>query len=131
MGRSECDVYRRGLRDGCRLEIEQDRIRRMKKEKEEEKETYKRRKNSKKEWDQDFKSKIKEELREEVRIGCYRLKEIIEEERKEIETFMEEMKEVREIRLRIEKEIREKKGCLNLEDCMRRLRKKERFTWGN
>ena len=61
-GRSNCDIYWRGLRDGCRLEIEQDRIRRMEKEKEEEKETYKRRKNSKKEWDQDFKSKIKEEL---------------------------------------------------------------------
>ena len=108
MGRSECDIYRRGLRDGCRLEIEQDRIRRMKKEKEEEKETYKRRKNSKKEWDQDLKSKIKEELREEVRIGCHRLKEIIEEERKDIEIFMEEMREVREIKQKMEEEIREK-----------------------
>jgi len=61
-GRSNCDIYRRGLRDGCRLEIEQDRIKRMKKESEEEEKTDKRRENIKTEWDQDFRSKIKKEL---------------------------------------------------------------------
>ena len=46
-GRSNCDIYRRGLLDGCRLEVEQDRIQRIKKEKEEEEKTGKRRENIK------------------------------------------------------------------------------------
>ena len=74
----------------------------MKKEKVEEKKTGERRENIKTEWDQNFRAKIKKELREEVKIECNRLSEIIEEERKEIETFMEEMKELREIKLKIE-----------------------------
>ena len=60
-GRTNCDVYRRGLRDGCRLEIEQDRMQRMKKKKEEEK-TGKRRGDIKTEWDHDFRLTLKKEL---------------------------------------------------------------------
>ena len=55
-GRSNCDIYRRGLRDECRLEIEQDRLQRMKKEKEEEEKTGERRENIKKEWDHNFRT---------------------------------------------------------------------------
>ena len=91
-GRTDCDIYRRGLRDGCRLEIEQDKMQRMKMEKEEEEKTGKRRGDIKTEWDHDFRLKLKKELREELKLECNRLSEKIEEERKEMKIFMEEMK---------------------------------------
>ena len=107
-GRTDCDIYRRGLRDGCRLEIEQDKMQRMKMEKEEEEKTGKRRGDIKTEWDHDFRLKLKKELREELKLECNRLSEKIEEERKEMKIFMEEMKEIKDLKLKIEDEIREK-----------------------
>ena len=104
-GRTDCDIYRRGLRDGCRLEIEQDKMQRMKMEKEEEEKTGKRRGDIKTEWDHDFRLKLKKELREELKLECNRLNEKIEEERKEMKIFMEEMKELKEIKLKLEDEI--------------------------
>ena len=68
----------------------------------------KRRGKIKTEWDHDFRLKLKKELREELKLECNRLSEKIEEERKEMKIFMEEMKEVKEMKLKIEDEIREK-----------------------
>ena len=62
-------------------------------------------KNSMMEWEQDFRSKIEKEIREGVTIEFNRLSEVIEEKRKELKIFMEEMKEVKEMKLKIEKEI--------------------------
>ena len=47
-------------------------MQRMKKEKEEEEKTGKRRGDIKTEWDHDFRLKLKNELREEVKIECNR-----------------------------------------------------------
>ena len=69
----------------------------MKKEKVEEKKTGERRENIKTEWDQNFRAKIKKEL-QEVKIECNRLSKMIEEERKEMNIFREEMKEVKEMK---------------------------------
>ena len=40
-------------------------------------------------------------------IKCKRMSEVIEEERKELKTYMEEMKKEKELRSKIEKEVRE------------------------
>ena len=59
-GRGDRDIFRRGLLDGYRLE--QERIHRMMKEKEEEKKINRKVKNIMKEWEKDLRSKIEKEL---------------------------------------------------------------------
>ena len=59
-GRGESDIFRRGLLDGYRLE--QERIHRMMKEKEEEKKINRNVKNIMKEWEKDLRLKIEKEL---------------------------------------------------------------------
>ena len=73
----------------------------MMKEKEEEKKIDRKVKNIMKEWEKDLQSKIEKEIREEVTIEFNRLSEIIEEERKEMKTYMEEMKTEKELRSKI------------------------------
>ena len=80
-GRGDSDIFWRGLLDGYRLE--QERIHRMMKEKEEEKKIDMKVKNIMKEWEKDMRSKIEKELREEMTIEFNRRSEIIEEERTE------------------------------------------------
>ena len=65
-GRGDSDIFRRGLLDGYRLE--QERIHRMMKEKEEEKKIDRKVKNIMKEWEKDLRSKIEKEIREEMKI---------------------------------------------------------------
>ena len=90
-------------------------------------EAGKRRGDIKTEWDHDFRLKLKKELREEVKIECNRLNEKIEEERKEMKIFMEEMKEVKEMKLKIEDEIREKETIKVKSLC--KMIEKERETY--
>ena len=53
-------------------------------------------KNITKEWEKDLRSKIEKEIREEVTIEFNRMSEIIEEERKELKIYMEEMEKEKE-----------------------------------
>jgi len=50
-----------------------------------------------KEWKWNLRSKIEKEIREEVEIKYDRLSEVIEEERKEVKTYIEEMKKIKEL----------------------------------
>ena len=65
-GRGDSDIFWRGLLDSYRLE--QERIHRMMKEKEEEKKIDMKVKNIMKEWEKDLRLKIEKELREEMTI---------------------------------------------------------------
>ena len=100
-GRGDSDLFWRGLTDGYRLE--QERIQRMRKEKEEGKMIDKKLKNIMKEWEHDFRLKIEKEIPEELTLELNKLREVIEEERKELKSYMEEMKIEKEERLKIEK----------------------------
>ena len=88
--RGDCDIFSRGLIDGYRLEKE--RLYRLMKEKDDEKKTDRMVKNMVKEWKKNIRSKMEKEVREEIKIEINRLKVIIDEERKDLKTHMEDMK---------------------------------------
>ena len=48
--------------------------------------------------EKELRSKIEKEVREELTIKCKRMSEVIEEERRELKTYMEEMKKEKELR---------------------------------
>ena len=81
----------------------------MRKEKEMGKMIDKKLKNIMKEWEHDFRSKIEKEIREEVTLEFNKLREVVEEERIELKSYMEEIKKEKEVKLKVEKEVCEKR----------------------
>ena len=88
--RGDCDIFCRGLIDGYRLE--QERLHRMMKEKDDEKKIDRKVKNMMKEWEKNIRSGIEKEIQEEIKTEFNLLKMKIDEERNEFKTFMEDMK---------------------------------------
>merc|ERR1712082_562754 len=70
--RGDCDIFCRGLIDGYRLE--QERLHRMMKEKDDEKKIDRKVKNKMKEWEKNIRSGIEKEIRDEIKIEFNLLK---------------------------------------------------------
>ena len=108
----------------------------MMKEKEEEKKINRKMKNITKEWENDLRTKIEKEIREEMTTELNGMIVVMEEERKELKNCMEEVKREKELRSEIEREVCEEvtmkckrmgevieKEIKELKTCMEELNK--------
>ena len=83
--------------DGYRLELEHDRIQRMRMEKEEETKKEWIVRSRVKEWEGEIRSTIQNEIRKEMGKELDRLRKEREEGSRELKIYLEEMKEIKEI----------------------------------